>query len=44
MVLAVQRKNCEPLVFGPAFAMDKIPNRVEQNIKRKYWGALQGAL
>ena len=24
-VFVVQRKNCEPLVFGPAFAIDKIP-------------------
>lgn len=24
-VLVVQRKNCEPLVFGPALAMDKMP-------------------
>ena len=24
-VLAVQIKNCEPLVFGPALAIDKIP-------------------
>merc|ERR1712039_795290 len=28
VVLVVQRKNCEPLVFGPAFAMDKMPSPV----------------
>merc|ERR1740130_2676256 len=27
-VLTVQRKNCEPLVPGPAFAMDRIPGPV----------------
>ncbi len=25
VVFSVQMKNCEPLVFGPAFAIDKIP-------------------
>ena len=24
-VLAVQMKNCDPLVFGPPFAMERIP-------------------
>merc|ERR1719218_467310 len=27
-VLTVQRKNCEPLVPGPAFAIDRIPGPV----------------
>merc|ERR1719330_2184381 len=27
-VLTVQRKNCEPLVLGPALAMDKTPGPV----------------
>ena len=26
-VLAVQRKNCDPLVLGPALAMDRTPTR-----------------
>merc|ERR1719478_1731516 len=27
-VFTVQRKNCEPFVFGPAFAMDRTPGPV----------------
>ena len=26
-VCAVQMKNCDPFVFGPAFAMDRVPKR-----------------
>ena len=30
-VLTVQRKNCDPLVLGPALAMERIP--VKENIQ-----------
>ena len=32
-VSAVHKKNCEPFVFGPAFAMDKIPGPVCFKVK-----------
>merc|ERR1719477_231441 len=32
-VLAVQRKNWEPLVLGPALAMDRIPGPVCFRVK-----------
>ena len=32
-VLAVHKKNCEPLVFGPALAMERIPGPVCFNEK-----------
>jgi hypothetical protein len=25
LVILVHRKNCDPFVFGPAFAMDRMP-------------------
>ena len=31
MVLAVQMKNCDPLVFGPALAIDSVPAAEQQN-------------
>ena len=32
-VLTVQRKNCEPLVPGPAFAMERMPGPVCLRVK-----------
>merc|ERR1712113_1050079 len=32
-VLTVQRKNCEPLVFGPALAMERMPGPVCFSVK-----------
>ena len=32
-VATVHKKNCEPLVFGPAFAMDKIPGPACGSVK-----------
>ena len=32
-VLMVQMKNCEPLVFGPALAMERIPGPVCLSLK-----------
>merc|ERR1711933_438985 len=32
-VLTVHRKNCEPLVLGPAFAMERMPGPVCFNVK-----------
>ena len=32
-VFAVQRKNCEPLVFGPALAMLRTPGPVCLSVK-----------
>lgn len=34
-VFSVQIKNCEPFVFGPEFAMDKVPTNVEVHITVK---------
>ena len=32
-VAVVQMKNCEPLVLGPALAMDKMPTPVWRSLK-----------
>merc|ERR1711879_687692 len=36
-VLTVQRKNCDPFVFGPAFAIERMPGPVCFNVKFSSW-------